>query len=474
MTSSTQTGARSLTILFTLLGVVTLSGCIKPFGDSAAPDDADTVNIPPSYALGGTYTGLIGSRLILNTAGGNFNERQVGAVTAPTGTFYLESLSAGSPYDVTVTTQPTNPSQTCVIANGVGTMGNSDVTNIVVTCTTNPARFVYVVNNGSNDVSAYRVDPASGALAPIAGSPFPAGNTPDSIAVDPTGRFAYVSNLGDATVSAYTINRTTGALEIVSGSPFPTGQGPTSVAIDPSSSFVYVTNGTGGSVSVYTVDAGSGALKNASSSPFATGSSPSFVLVEPLDDYAYVANLADATISVFLIDIVLDGTGTLTPIMGSPFATDPGPRSLAVDSSDRYLYVANATSNTLSGLNIGTGVPSAVSGSPNATESMPTSVAIDPLDRFVYVANQGSNNVSAFALDATTGALSPLAGSPFATGNNPGALAIDPKGQFTLVTNTGSNTVSVYGIDAQSGALTPISGSPFATGTSPSAVAISD
>ncbi len=49
-------------------------------------------------------------------------------------------------------------------------------------------------NGGSNDVSAYAVDPASGALTPIAGSPFAAGNGPDSIAVDPTGRFAYVSN----------------------------------------------------------------------------------------------------------------------------------------------------------------------------------------------------------------------------------------------------------------------------------------
>jgi hypothetical protein len=61
-------------------------------------------------------------------------------------------------YNVTVATQPTNPSQTCVAANGTGTTsGNSNVTNITMTCTTNPPRFIYVTGGGSNSISAYAI-----------------------------------------------------------------------------------------------------------------------------------------------------------------------------------------------------------------------------------------------------------------------------------------------------------------------------
>ena len=227
MTSSTSRFARSPAVFFgAVLGMVALSSCIEPFSESGTSDAPDNINLQ-TYTVGGTYTGLIGSLLDVETAGELFGSGQEGSVTAPDGTFsLLGSFSPGNTYDLTVTRQPTNPSQTCVILNGSGTVGNSSVTNIVMTCTTNPARFVYVANSGSNDVSAYRVDVASGTLTTVAGSPFAAGSMPDSIAVDPSGRFVYVSNQGDATVSAYTINRANGALNAVNGSPFPTGEGP--------------------------------------------------------------------------------------------------------------------------------------------------------------------------------------------------------------------------------------------------------
>ena len=47
------------------------------------------------------------------------------------------------------------------------------------------AQFAYVANGGSNNVSGYTINPATGALAAISGSPFPAGVNPSSVAVDP-------------------------------------------------------------------------------------------------------------------------------------------------------------------------------------------------------------------------------------------------------------------------------------------------
>lgn len=91
--------------------------------------------------------------------------------------------------------------------------------------------FVYVSNLGSDNISAFALDAATGALTVVAGSPFAAGTQPSSVAVDPTGMFAYVVNAGAGTVSVYAIDATTGALTPISASPFAAGTQPTAIAI---------------------------------------------------------------------------------------------------------------------------------------------------------------------------------------------------------------------------------------------------
>src|SRR4029077_9560010 len=93
----------------------------------------------------------------------------------------------------------------------------------------------YVANSGDNNVSGYRINPTTGALTPIAGSPFPAGGEPQSVAVDPSGTLAYVANFGDNTVSGYKINLLTGALTPIGS--VEAGRSPNSVAVDPSGKF---------------------------------------------------------------------------------------------------------------------------------------------------------------------------------------------------------------------------------------------
>jgi hypothetical protein len=43
--------------------------------------------------------------------------------------------------------------------------------------------FVYVTNNGSNNISAYTINTISGVLSPVSASPFPAGSSPCGVAV---------------------------------------------------------------------------------------------------------------------------------------------------------------------------------------------------------------------------------------------------------------------------------------------------
>ena len=82
--------------------------------------------------------------------------------------------------------------------------------------------FAYVANFASNDVSAYTIDTTTGALTPIAGSPFAAGAGAHWTTTDLTGQFLYVANRGADNVSAFTIDGTTGALAPIGT--FPAGR----------------------------------------------------------------------------------------------------------------------------------------------------------------------------------------------------------------------------------------------------------
>ena len=165
-------------------------------------------------------------------------------------------------------------------------------------------RFAYVANSASNNVSAFTIC-GTGALTPVAGSPFPAGT--GGIAayvfkVHPSGQFAYVANGGSNNVSAYTISPTTGALTAVTGSPFTAGTSPYSVSIEPSGKFAYAANIGSNNVSAYTINATTGALTPVAGSPFAAGTSPYAISIDPSGQFAYAANGGSNDVSAYTID----------------------------------------------------------------------------------------------------------------------------------------------------------------------------
>jgi hypothetical protein len=85
-----------------------------------------------SFAVGGSVGGLSGSGLVLLDNGGDSL-----AVSASGGFTFATPVLSGTPYAVTVGTQPTTPWQTCAVTKGSGTMGNAAVSNVGVACTTN-------------------------------------------------------------------------------------------------------------------------------------------------------------------------------------------------------------------------------------------------------------------------------------------------------------------------------------------------
>src|SRR5580700_9742600 len=85
------------------------------------------------------------------------------------------------------------------------------------------ATLAFVANQSADNISAYTIEP-NGRLVAVAGSPFSAGSSPNSVAVVPSGRFVYVADVIPGGVSGYSVSQN-GMLSPVPGSPFATAIG---------------------------------------------------------------------------------------------------------------------------------------------------------------------------------------------------------------------------------------------------------
>jgi trimeric autotransporter adhesin len=84
-----------------------------------------------TFSVGGTVIGLQGSGLVVQNNGAD------DLVVHENGLFtFASELASGASYNVTVRTQPSDPNQACTVTNARGTIGSSDVGNIVVSCST--------------------------------------------------------------------------------------------------------------------------------------------------------------------------------------------------------------------------------------------------------------------------------------------------------------------------------------------------
>jgi 6-phosphogluconolactonase (cycloisomerase 2 family) len=116
----------------------------------------------------------------------------------------------------------------------------------------------------SNTVSSFLIDSDTGALIPVPGSSFPTGQTPIGLIADPNGKFLYVGDHMQDAISAYSIDPQSGALTRISGPAVATtgcpgchmNTRPLRLAIHPMNSFAYVTNMEGNSLSAFSLDNG--------------------------------------------------------------------------------------------------------------------------------------------------------------------------------------------------------------------------
>jgi 6-phosphogluconolactonase len=90
-------------------------------------------------------------------------------------------------------------------------------------------QFLYVADTFNAQVVAFLINQGTGALSPMTGPPFAVGNGtngPFAVNIDPSGHFLYTGNSYDGTISMFTIDPSSGALSAIGGSPLAYGAAP--------------------------------------------------------------------------------------------------------------------------------------------------------------------------------------------------------------------------------------------------------
>ena len=383
-------------------------------------------------------------------------------------------------------------------------------------------KYLFAVNGAvsgyASGVTIYLIDPATGALMAVSGSPFldRYHDQMEDLAIDPNNKFVYVG--GSSSITVFEIGAG-GVLSEVAGSPFPTlgRDGLDHLLLDPTGRLLYTVTGNGVGDNVYqvlSVNRSTGAIApiqtigNATVTPldfFSTGAEP----IQTTPTYAYVADSKSNEFSEFAIN---PSTGALTSL-GAPLSFGDSPEALAAFPAGTQLYSAEVGASILS-LNIGgTGTLSEKNGVPAPADARKAITmgntggyqyvySVDPVAKaayswllasdgsLIYPADEtmiGSDVVSiaqgfadqgyVFALSASDrklwrlgyGNLYLYGASNYPLGTAPSAIAFDGASRFFYVANSGDNTLSGF---AQYGDnITQLnSGQPFPTGTKPVAI----
>jgi len=455
-----------------------------------------------AYRIGGTVSGLAGSGLVLQNNGGD------DLVVNANGSFrFAQPVASGAAYAVTVRTQPVAsgaivktqpiaPAQTCTVSQTSSIVGNADVTDVQVRCSTNgytvggtvsgySGSGLVLRNNGGNALpiaanGAFRFTQPiiSGTGYTVTVATQPAGQTCDVVG-NGSGTMgnANVTNVQITCTAnpAYTIGGTVLGIAGSGSSLVLQNNGGDDVAIAADGSFQFPTAITGGLNYAVTVkyqprlqDGACTITSNGSGTVTGNVSNVTINCGVPSEKaFAYVTNSYASNLSAYAIDYT---SGALTMVANPPMdsnVTDSS--SVVTDPARKFAYVVNPygllSNSAIFGYTIdhGTGDLVPMPGSPFASSGS-TGLTVHPGGQFAYAVNANVGTVSVFAIDPATGALSPVPDSTVTTGASPSSysIAIEPTGRFAYVGNFHANSVSVYTIGAD-GKLTAMAGSPFPT-----------
>jgi len=257
-----------------------------------------------------------------------------GAVIDPSGQYLLVTNSFFENAQGSISVFSIDSSTGVLVPVGSQVLANANPSSILFT---HSGKFVYVTNPTIGMVTGFSF--ASGVLSLVPGAPIFSGSGAAALAVDGGDQFLYVANPSASNlppyestvgnISGFNIDPATGALSPMAGSPFTSSvgaSGPTAVAVAPTGSFVYgVTAGSSSSIWCFSITPNTGQLVAVSGSPFSLTAGGLFALFDPSGNYFYIGT--QTGIAGYTYD---PSTGAPTAISGSPFAIGAEPGKMVV------------------------------------------------------------------------------------------------------------------------------------------------
>ena len=332
--------------------------------------------------------------------------------------------------------------------------------------------FVYVSNAEDGDIGMYLLR-ADGTLAP--GSRFAAAKSLGPMAVSPDRRFLVAAARSKPfTAYSYAIDSASGALRAAGTGPL--AESLPYIHFDATGRWLLGASYSANLVSVNPVKADGTIGEPVQVIP--TARNAHAIITERTNRYVFVPHLGTDQVFQFTFDA---GSGRLRantpPVLQLKAGT--GPRHLVTSPDNRYVYLLNELTASVSTLALENGLLREVgsaSALPSDSKLAPgaprphsqdvsghvwaSDIHVTPDGRFVYAAERTSSTIGALRVDE--GKLTYLGSTP--TEKQPRGFRIDPAGRFLVATGEKSEMVATYAIEAD-GRLRPIGRYPTGRGS---------
>lgn len=356
----------------------------------------------------------------------------------------------------------------------------SGISGSTTTVTVALREYAYVANHDANSISTYLIG-NSGALTAVGITAVSSGGSqPFAIALDATRSNMYVTNIaGSDSLVQFSIG-SNGSLTQTAAYDNNLGNS-AYLTLDKNDNFLYVASLASNAINEYQIGSGGALISIGSVTASSPGfNSPYHLVVHPTNKWLYVLGAVSGNVAQYAID---PNSGALTYVsqIGIPGGGAGGggaamiPELMAIDSTGTHAFVSaqynnDATSNGTVGevmeysIDPNTGNLTLVNTVSAGVYAR--SIVVDPTGRYVYVANVYSGSISEYTVDPNNG-LQAQGSMSTGAGSQPSALNLDPTGQYLYVSLQGNNSIVEYSISG--GTLTYLSSTT--TGAGPDWVA---
>lgn len=325
--------------------------------------------------------------------------------------------------------------------------------------------FAYV---GTDDgkIRVFTLDKQAGSLAPV--QEVDGGANPSFIAFAPDKKTLYAVNEGSDELASFAIDPATGQLAFLNRVSS-NGGGPAHVAVDATGKYVFGVNYGGGNLTMIATKA-DGSL-GAAVTTLATGQNAHQLALDASNHFAFVPNKGSDTVSQLVFDAAQGSLG-FNAVPSAPLPGGAGPRHMAFHPDAPYAYVIHenddkvtafpydAAKGTLgASLQTISTLPDGTSGANNTCAE----ITFGKSGKHLYGSNRGHDSIVIFAVDAAAGTLT-LTGHQPSGGSTPRHFSIEASGEILLVGNQKSSNVATFRTDPQTGTLTPLATTPLPAG----------